>query len=864
MPLSYVSYSGNGSTKGFDVPFPYLNRSHVRVGYGFDYFANTIEQELTSPAGFTWVSNTRVQLTTAPATGTTLFILRQTPDSAQLVPWTDGSNFHPEDLNTADLQALYLVQELVDRSRWAALAGSADNANTATYANTAGLAELAAAAVRLQTPRLINGVPFDGTANINIEKGLVSVTDFGAGTTADDTAAFVAASQADGNPAILVPAGTYAFPTTPALAADSVFVFDRNATITGAGKWPTSAKRIHLGDAKSWVSTIAGGIYTYLDFNPVLNIRPSITSVGISCAQQTSEITYGFGTGSGALSFSSFIHNNNPTADTTAWPFYSTVLHDTPLGISHCMEVDIFNRSAVVEVTPHRIAKAGMTNGLWIGAGGEYTQQPTVQPEAGIASVAIAIVRNDSRPVKAACWDKGILFHSTAIRGVDGFEGTGGNGCAIGFANRHFMKWFRNADDAVIGEIGSTSNGVQPTRVTFTDVGFLISSITNNNIALQVENPATATTGIQIAPNANAGSAPLILARGAAANIDLMLSGKGTGGLGFNGGTRLKWINPGDGQLLAEVIHSGVGDMRPQLNLSNGLGFLAGSAVNGNVSLQVEIPSDATTGVQIVPNANGGPSPLIKARGNATNIDLFLAAKGTGVIGFGEGAHLRWHKASDNSALAEIGQTSTGAMRPRLSFTDSGLLASSLVNNNTAFQVEIPSDATTGVQIVPNANGGPSPLIQARGNAANIDLFLAAKGTGVIGFGEGAHLRWHKASDNSALAEIGQTSTGAMRTKLSFTDSGLLVSSLVNSNTAFQIESPSTATTGVQIAPNANGGVTPLILARGDATNVDLWLAPKGAGHLRFGTVTATPVTNNGYITIRDNAGNLVKLMTAA
>jgi hypothetical protein len=103
-----------------------------------------------------------------------------------------------------------------------------------------------------------------------------------------------------------------------------------------------------------------------------------------------------------------------------------------------------------------------------------------------------------------------------------------------------------------------------------------------------------------------------------------------------------------------------------------------------------------------------------------------------------------------------------------------------------------------------------------------------------------------------------------MRTRLSFTDSGLLVSSLVNNNTALKIESPSAATTGVQIAPNANGGVTPLILARGDATDVDLWLAPKGAGYLRFGTVTATPATNNGYITIRDNAGNLVKLMTAA
>jgi hypothetical protein len=593
---------------------------------------------------------------------------------------------------------------------------------------------------------------------------LVSVKDFDDGTSPNDALSFTAASNAPGSPAVFVPTGAYQFDTTPSLAQDSVFIFDRGASFSGPGTWPTAAKRVHLGSANTWVSSIAGGIYTYLDFNPVLNIRPSITSIGISSAQQTSEITYGLGTGSGALSFASFIHNNNQTSDTTAWPFYSTVLHDNSLGISHCMEMDIFNKSAVVEVTPHRIGKAGMTNGLWVAAGGEYTQQPTVQPEAGIASVAIAIVRNDSRPVKTACWDKGILFHSTSIRGVDGLESTGGNGCAIGFANRHFMKWFRNSDDAVIAEIGSTSNGAQPTRLTFTDLGLLVSSITNSNISFQVETPADATTGVQIAPNANAGSAPMIRARGTAANIDLMLSGKGTGAIGFYGGTQLKWSNPSDGSVLAEVVHSGSGTMRPRLNLSNDFGFFASSAVNGNASLAI----------------------------------------GT------------------------------------------------------------PSDATTGVQISPNANGGPSPMIHARGAAANIDLFLAAKGTGVIGFGDGAYMRWHKASDNTALAEIGQTSTGAMRTRLSFTDSGLLVSSLVNSNSAFLIENPSTATTGVQIAPNANGGTTPLILARGEAANVDLWLAPKGAGHLRFGTVTATPVTNNGYITIRDNAGNLVKLMTAA
>jgi hypothetical protein len=399
---------------------------------------------------------------------------------------------------------------------------------------------MAAKNKRIKPGTLVGQAPFTQAATGAVArtvdsklKDAVSVRDFGAGTTSNDVPAFVAASQASGNPTVFVPSGTYTFATTPALELDSVFIFDRDAVITGPGKWPASAKRIHLGQCNSFVREVAGGIYLYLDNNAVINIRPSITSVGISSAQQTSDITYGLGTGSGALSFASFIHNNNQTSDTTAWPFYSTVLHENDLGISHCMETDIFNKGAVVEVTPHRIAKAGMTNGLWIAAGGEYTQQPTVQPEAGIASVAIAVVRNDSRPTKTACWDKGILFHSTAIRGVDGLESTGGNGCAIGFANRHFMKWFRNTDDAVIAEIGSTSNGVQPTRMTFTDNGLVIASITNSNVSLVVENPANATTGVQIAPNANEGSAPMILARGSAASIDLWLSPKGSGHIRF-------------------------------------------------------------------------------------------------------------------------------------------------------------------------------------------------------------------------------------------------------------------------------------------------------------------------------------------
>ena len=165
-PLSYITYPGNGSTKGFDVPFPYLSRAHVRVGYGWDYFDDTLATELFTPGGFTWVSDTRIQLTDPAPAGQELTILRATPKAVQLVEWTDSSMIQAFDHNRADLQCLYVIQELLDRSRFAALSQAA---GTADYAASAGFADNAAAAARadrLTTPRTINGVPFDGTENI--------------------------------------------------------------------------------------------------------------------------------------------------------------------------------------------------------------------------------------------------------------------------------------------------------------------------------------------------------------------------------------------------------------------------------------------------------------------------------------------------------------------------------------------------------------------------------------------------------------------------------------------------------------------------------------------------------------------------
>lgn len=51
------------------------------------------------------------------------------------------------------------------------------------------------------------------------------------------------------------------------------------------------------------------------------------------------------------------------------------------------------------------------------------------------------------------------------------------------------------------------------------------------------------------------------------------------------------------------------------------------------------------------------------------------------------------------------------------------------------------------------------------------------------------------------------------------------------------------------------------IAVDGSDTDIDIQLIPKGAGSLKYGTFVASPATSAGYITIKDSAGTVRKLM---
>lgn len=162
MAYAYVQTPGNGTNRAFSVPFPFIVRAHVRVYLGYDVAAGT-GTELVDGIGFSWLSSTQIQTTVAPAVGTTLTVIRKTPNGSQLVVWATGSPPTQDELNTADLQSLYVIQEQADLT-----ASAVTTAATAAAAANAAVAAVAAA-LPYQPIAAVANIPASPTASQRIE-----------------------------------------------------------------------------------------------------------------------------------------------------------------------------------------------------------------------------------------------------------------------------------------------------------------------------------------------------------------------------------------------------------------------------------------------------------------------------------------------------------------------------------------------------------------------------------------------------------------------------------------------------------------------------------------------------------------------
>ena len=99
-----VTYNGDGSDTTFDITFPFLKSTDVKVQVGGTTKNN--------PSDFT-VSGTVVTFTTAPPSGTgNVRIYRNTGKDIARATFNAGSSIKAEDLNNNVLQALYSLQEI--------------------------------------------------------------------------------------------------------------------------------------------------------------------------------------------------------------------------------------------------------------------------------------------------------------------------------------------------------------------------------------------------------------------------------------------------------------------------------------------------------------------------------------------------------------------------------------------------------------------------------------------------------------------------------------------------------------------------------------------------------------------------------
>ena len=116
MPFAQFQGSGDGTTRQFQIPFPYVKKDHIIVS--LNQIANTnfvyINDTTIEFAPLNSVATHEQETTGAPKTGIEILISRETPLLNALVDFVDGSTLTASDLDTAVLQLLYGLQEAKD------------------------------------------------------------------------------------------------------------------------------------------------------------------------------------------------------------------------------------------------------------------------------------------------------------------------------------------------------------------------------------------------------------------------------------------------------------------------------------------------------------------------------------------------------------------------------------------------------------------------------------------------------------------------------------------------------------------------------------------------------------------------------
>lgn len=99
---SRVSYTGDGSTDTFTIPFPYFSKTDV-----------FIRVDDTNIGTYEFLTESSIKLPTPPAQGAVVSIYRRTPKN-RIIDFQDGSLLNSDTLDADSNQMMFLVQEAAD------------------------------------------------------------------------------------------------------------------------------------------------------------------------------------------------------------------------------------------------------------------------------------------------------------------------------------------------------------------------------------------------------------------------------------------------------------------------------------------------------------------------------------------------------------------------------------------------------------------------------------------------------------------------------------------------------------------------------------------------------------------------------
>jgi hypothetical protein len=169
-------------------------------------------------------------------------------------------------------------------------------------------------------------------------------------------------------------------------------------------------------------------------------------------------------------------------------------------------------------------------------------------------------------------------------------------------------------------------------------------------------------------------------------------------------------------------------------------------------------------------------------------------------------------------------------------------------------------DASAGIQFAPNPDKFKVGI-----NFMHDSITGASGGSGsapAIAMATGHEIRWYNSS-GTQQAQLRCTTVGSNGPNLTFAANALQVFSQAGA-VGFEVNLVASAVNYIGIS-NQSTTNPPNIVAFGSDTNIDIQLTPKGTGDVRFGTFTSNAdAAVNGYVTIKDAAGNVRKLATIA